>query len=105
MKGAPISATMVNAASRDPNGMKNLYEMMKESPHELYQISQLEPIDQQNRMWLMKQKFAQKRAKKVQNKATPQPAPLEANGKINKPWADMSYLEKKKAREREIWGE
>jgi hypothetical protein len=104
MKGAPITPTMANAACLDPNGMKNLYEMMKEAPHELYQISQInDPIEQQNRMWLMNQKFAQKRSKKVQTRATEQPAPLEANGKINKPWSEMSYLEKKKARENEIW--
>lgn len=100
-----ITPDMVNAATVDPQGLKNIYQMAKDSPHELYRISQLSPIERQQAMWSLNQKAQNKRAKKVQTQATRQPAPLQTgSGKINKSWADMSYSEKKAARQREIWG-
>jgi hypothetical protein len=104
MKGAPVTPQMVNAICLDKNGMQNLYELQKERPHELYKISQLSPERQQKRMWELNQEFANKKAKIVQSKATPQPAPLDVSGNVSKPRSEMSFMEKKRLAEREIWG-
>lgn len=105
MKGAPITPDMANSACIDSNGMKNLYRMMKDAPHELYKISKLSPQEQQHRMWLMNRKFADEKAKKLQSKATPQAAPLKNNGEINKPESELSLSELKQKRLAEKWGD
>lgn len=102
LRQAPISDVMVNAVAVDPNGMENLYNAILERPHEIYQICQLSPMEQQAKMWEMNQECAKKRAPKVQTSATPQPAPLKEGGNFVKPYAEMSYEEKKAAKRREL---
>lgn len=96
----PITDTMVNAAAIDPNGINNLWEAIKERPHEIYRICQLSPMEQQAKMWELNQSVAANKAPKVQTKATPQVPPL-ADGENVKKWSEMSYLERKAALQKE----
>jgi hypothetical protein len=68
--------------------------MVKERPHEVYQICTLSPMEQQAKMWELNQQCSAKRAPKVKTDATRQPAPLPESGNINKPYAELSYMEK-----------
>ena len=97
----PVQDAMVNAISVDPNGIENLYNAILERPHEIYQICQLSPMEQQAKMWELNQECAKKRAPKVETSATTQPAPLIEGGNFNKPYTEMSYEEKKAFRRRE----
>jgi hypothetical protein len=98
---APISDTMVNAVAVDKYGIENLYNAIKDRPHEIYQICQLSPMEQQAKMWELNKECAKKRAPKVQTSATPQPAPLKEGGDLSKSYTDMSYEEIKAARSKD----
>lgn len=91
-----ITPSMANAAAFAPNGMKMLYDMYKDNPSDLFHMAKLSPDEQKFKVWEMhKEKSAAKTAK-VSTSATPQVAPLEANGIVNKDYADLSFAERKK---------
>lgn len=96
-EGMP-SVTMVNSASQDPNGIKNLYLKLKEDPTFALQLSRLSPQDQQHRMWQLNQEMANKSSKKVVSKATPQPASIKGGTKIHVNESDMSISELRRLR-------
>lgn len=105
MTGAPISREMANAAALDPQGMKNLYQMAKDAPHELYKILQLPADKQKERMWLMNQKFTAERVEKLKTKATPQATPLNNTGEVSKAESSMGVSELKRKRFAKYWDE
>lgn len=104
---APISPEMANAAALDSNGLNNLYEMAKEptSAAELYKILQLPVKEQEQRMWMMNQKFADERADKLKSKATPQASPLNNTGEVSKDESNMGVSELKRKRHAKYWDE
>lgn len=87
---------MTRAVSTDPEGVLNLYNAIKEKPHEMLKISRLSPMAQQQKMWELNQEVLNRKTPKVKSNATPQPAPLASSGgKVNKSYDDMTYSEKK----------
>lgn len=105
MHGAPVSREMIEAACLDPSGMRNLYQMVKDSPHELYKILKLPAKEQEHKMWLMNRRFADEKANKLKSKATPQASPLNNTGDVNKSESELSLEELKKKRFAERWKE
>jgi hypothetical protein len=103
-KSSLITSSMANAATQDAHGMENLYLLQKKDPNRVFQISQM-PIHQQRyAVWQLNQEMNQNRQKKIKTNATEQPPPLNERGNINKERSEMSYLERKRAEERRIWG-
>lgn len=103
MRQAPLTPQMVEAACTDKDGMKNLYQMTKDAPHELFQIAKLPAHEQQHRMWLMNEKFKSQKAEKLKTKATKQAAPLNNTGEVSKPENGLSLEELKKKRFNQYW--
>lgn len=106
LKGAPITAAMANEASRDNDGMRVLYEKWKNDPREIAKISQLSPDQQKRKVWQMTYEHRlNKNANKLKSNAIPQADPLPQGGSNGKSFSELSYAEKKRQREKEIWGD
>jgi len=101
-----INSNMANAAcSVSQNGLKELIDLQKDNPSEIYRISRLSAQRQQFEIWnYLKSKATQK--PKIASDANPQPKPIkEGSGIVNKSRDQMSYAEKKRLARKQIWGE
>lgn len=103
--GQIITDRMANAAAMAPDGMKMLYELQKENPLELFNMTKLSPEKQQFMVYDKLKERAAKAQKNVVTKVTPKPEPLEGGGTVNKSYADMSFAEKKALSMKKQWGD
>ena len=99
-----FNSKMFNAAADvSQNGIRDLLDLQRENPAEIYRISRLSPDKQRFEVWNYLKAKALKKPK-INTGATPQPESLKENGVATKQYSEMTYAEKKALRQREIWG-